>query len=1308
MNSGEDSNTLGMLPIPVKSRIIKTDKPRPFLCSICTRGFVRQEHLKRHQRSHTNEKPFLCIFCGRCFARRDLVLRHQHKLHSSLMSIEEQTKNINHDTTHVHDFLKSILVKDNVKESNQSIALPDNTGSVSPDDDSGYSLIEKSTDRNNVSDKHIIKINGNKRSILPTLSNPLAKTAAELKKEAKVAARVAVKAEALASKDAAILKKARSKNKKINKVVKKAISVSPNTSSTSPSLSDTLSFSPDNLQSSTKSSPLNQLSQTAQRKTPSLFENNAQYRHKRHASFSASSALTYLEEQKKPNAHEMSNDLELGSDIPHQVGFSTPQLTAKQVFEKALECGIDLDALEMPSYFSLDGNPQTQTTNKDKHQNIDTINQNGTNKNDNGSFNLNNDFNTNDDNRNIQYVDSMTMLSDFLTMGPLYGGSSGYAKINHMNDSNLDYFSYIPTNSKSYLNLKNMNNLPNGNGKKIHNGNNLQSNLRGKNDSYNNSGSNVHEPLPVIPNNNITKPDSPHSLTSHNTANHLYHSPQTNSTTSPNTSSNNGELSLSPDDGFYKNFLSHAPLETDFKMNFEHLNDIGFTEANLESAALNLQSGKHHMLNNHINDQNYRNNDPSHLMSPTDHCDKLGNGNANGSADSFHYPIDSEFELSKLFTSRQIDLFKKNVDIEPFDNTNDSTHKNNSNSSSFRFEQKDSIENNADSIASTIDSIKLHFFTEELRMAIIKDNQLTSEQFPKVKELNKYVNLFKDHFHKFYPFIHLNSIQLDMSNYPLLLSISMIGALYDFHSKHAMLLSNIAWFHIRDFLHKSSRDYSRTPLWLIQSILLLIFIGLFSSDIKVIKSIRHQLPTLLQLVKLTKLNMPLENFVRPPIESDHIFEFQDNPVVLEKLRKQYNSSEQTRRNYEYFVLAQTRIRTCHNILLLSNLYSSLKGGDFCFHSIDLKCGVPCSEEILYHTNGPQDWLKYLKQFNITLDSKFSLIELSNGSGNYESCLMYLTNGSPYVFENMKLSWKTLFSLLISIHERITIDRMNIKKMDYSSDDSALNDAKWRMNSKPKIASMIKFWEALYIKNGGTLTPNKSNINIIRNNPAMLLIIPLHNYAKIRKCVDFSKVLKNVWLQNWDVMNENLDTFYHDKESIVEATSYALEILEFWIETVNINSEYSANATNPIPSTTCIFISLLIISQYLKIIEKWAFSFKLDNNTRSTTFNVSDRVMWMKILEALRRIQKHLLATGYHMNRTEVINEQYVKHAMKPNTPIQETTHIINSIGLSSHCLYIGVRVLSASPVWSISFVFAQALQSRAIYNDMDIFVSHHS
>ncbi|AOA64381.1 Transcription factor [Komagataella phaffii CBS 7435] len=58
-------------------------KLRLFVCQTCTRAFARQEHLKRHERSHTKEKPFSCGICSRKFSRRDLLLRHAQKLHSN-------------------------------------------------------------------------------------------------------------------------------------------------------------------------------------------------------------------------------------------------------------------------------------------------------------------------------------------------------------------------------------------------------------------------------------------------------------------------------------------------------------------------------------------------------------------------------------------------------------------------------------------------------------------------------------------------------------------------------------------------------------------------------------------------------------------------------------------------------------------------------------------------------------------------------------------------------------------------------------------------------------------------------------------------------------------------------------------------------------------------------------------------------------------------------------------------------------------------------------------------------------------------
>lgn len=56
-----------------------TDDPsKTFVCTLCSRRFRRQEHLKRHYRSlHTHDKPFECADCGKKFSRSDNLSQHQ-------------------------------------------------------------------------------------------------------------------------------------------------------------------------------------------------------------------------------------------------------------------------------------------------------------------------------------------------------------------------------------------------------------------------------------------------------------------------------------------------------------------------------------------------------------------------------------------------------------------------------------------------------------------------------------------------------------------------------------------------------------------------------------------------------------------------------------------------------------------------------------------------------------------------------------------------------------------------------------------------------------------------------------------------------------------------------------------------------------------------------------------------------------------------------------------------------------------------------------------------------------------------------
>lgn len=56
---------------------VKPAKPKPFICTYCSKGFANRGHLKTHTLIHTGEKPFQCQTCQKRFLQKVHLQKHE-------------------------------------------------------------------------------------------------------------------------------------------------------------------------------------------------------------------------------------------------------------------------------------------------------------------------------------------------------------------------------------------------------------------------------------------------------------------------------------------------------------------------------------------------------------------------------------------------------------------------------------------------------------------------------------------------------------------------------------------------------------------------------------------------------------------------------------------------------------------------------------------------------------------------------------------------------------------------------------------------------------------------------------------------------------------------------------------------------------------------------------------------------------------------------------------------------------------------------------------------------------------------------
>ncbi|CUM66316.1 uncharacterized protein PRCAT00003978001 [Priceomyces carsonii] len=621
-------------------------------------------------------------------------------------------------------------------------------------------------------------------------------------------------------------------------------------------------------------------------------------------------------------------------------------------------------------------------------------------------------------------------------------------------------------------------------------------------------------------------------------------------------------------------------------------------------------------------------------------------------------PNSQNDDISSLFKYRQMDLAKQ-MNISPTEvNSNGKRSSNDIGTSEVNMN----------------DIEKQVFFSKRLRDYIMRKSNLKEDQFPPIEDMNRYLKLYEREFNKYFPFIHLPTLKNPMTetidNLPLLLSMSAIGALYSHHSLNVILLFNLSKVYIQSFFENEisldNIQVKPVPLMSHQCLVLHIFISLFLNEPKMAEITTKQIKSTIGFILSTNFNKPIEQISPPPPNMASY-----DPTVVQK-------------NFNYFIEAQSRIRTIHVFHMLEVFRSCLLGTPITFPFSEIKSGSYCAKESLWRSENPTEWLQELKASNF--DLREPITNICNG----KSTLDLIDDLRKHNMNNEVCS-NNLLSLLLYIHEKIQEEQSKMMSKEFSM-------VEWRLKARPKLEVLIKSWEYAFIRKGGSLLINDINKQFLNTREEFGLILPLYFLAKIRLAINITSSLKNIFSKNWKGMNDSLKKIADNKEELRESVDYALDILRLWVYNISVVSDAKMTSLRtPVLFVSCAFVSILVMATYLNLLED------LDG-----CISAFDKVKWLQCQELLSKIE-YVLAPHYdnnsfsdflkvHLDETlEVaVKHRDISKLISLNAPDKKILEFFKSICLGSKCLYIGIRVLADVPVWPVSMTFADALKHRAI------------